>query len=228
MRTYNCKFIFFSGGGSHACRGEVWTSVFSLLREMVSDSAVLVGRLFHHWGAKTESRDIAEQTLFALSNGGTSWPANVVEQSARHKVCGLNSVLRWTDAVFGGWQVQFCWWLWRPATSSWIGCRLQQKGSGGHTGRGSHGRIWVGWKRGTLQHSGYPATVWLKRLGVQPRASSPAVKWTVLGPGVALWPLWGKTRFCVCCREQICRIGPQQWCWGRRTVCRQGLHPGSS
>ena len=42
---------------------------------MESDSAVLtlVGSSFHHWDAKTEnSPDLAEQALFALSNGGTS------------------------------------------------------------------------------------------------------------------------------------------------------------
>ena len=45
-----------------------------------------VGSSFHHWGAKTErSCYLTERVLFALSNGGTSRPADVVEQSA-----GLN------------------------------------------------------------------------------------------------------------------------------------------
>ena len=34
----------------------------------------------------------------------------------------------------------------------------QQKDSGGHRGRGSHGRIWVDWKQGMLQCSGYAAS----------------------------------------------------------------------
>ena len=40
--------------------------------------------------------------------------------------------------------------------------------------------------------------------------------------------LWWKNGSCGCCRGQICRIGLQQWCWGRRTVHRLGLRPGSS
>ena len=51
---------------------------------MESDSAVvtLVGSLFHHWGAESEmSRNFAEQALFALSDGGTSQPADVDEGS---------------------------------------------------------------------------------------------------------------------------------------------------
>ena len=58
---------------------EVKSWVLSLLRKMVSDSAVLtsVRSLFHHWGGRTEkSRDFAGPALFAL-DGGTSWPADV-------------------------------------------------------------------------------------------------------------------------------------------------------
>ena len=59
--------------------------VLSLLQKMESDSAVLtlVGSSFHHWGNKTEkSCDFAERVLVALSDGGTSQPADVDEQSA--------------------------------------------------------------------------------------------------------------------------------------------------
>ena len=41
-----------------------------------------------------KSRDFAEQPLFALSYGGTSRPADVVEQSALTGTCGLTSVFR--------------------------------------------------------------------------------------------------------------------------------------
>ena len=45
--------------------------------------------------------------------------------------------------VFGCRWVQFRWRHWRPL--SWIGCGPQQEASGGHGGRGSHGRIWLDW-----------------------------------------------------------------------------------
>ena len=55
---------------------------------MESDSAVLtlVTSSFHHRGAKTEKRH--NFALFALSDGGTSRPADVAEQSARAGACG--------------------------------------------------------------------------------------------------------------------------------------------
>ena len=62
---------------------------------MASNSAVLtsVRSSFHHWGPRTEkSPDFAEQALHALSHGGTSQPADVVEQSALTGACGLTSV----------------------------------------------------------------------------------------------------------------------------------------
>ena len=70
--------------------------LLSLLRKMVSDSAVmtLVGASFHHWAARTEkSRDFAEQALFALSDGATSRPADVVEWSAHVGTCGATRTL---------------------------------------------------------------------------------------------------------------------------------------
>ena len=54
-----------------------------------------VGSSFHHWGAKTEKcGNFAERALFARSDGGTSRPADVEEQSALAGVCGLTSVWR--------------------------------------------------------------------------------------------------------------------------------------
>ena len=78
-----------SFGGKESCyAGLRWSLnkwVLSLLQKMESDSAVLtlVWSSLCHWGAKTEkSCDLDEQSLFALSNGGTSRPADVVERSS--------------------------------------------------------------------------------------------------------------------------------------------------
>ena len=71
--------------------------VFSLLRKMANDSVVqaLVVNSFHPWGAQAErSRDFAEWLSFALNDGCTSQPADVVEQIARTGVCGPTSVWR--------------------------------------------------------------------------------------------------------------------------------------
>ena len=67
------------------------------------------------------------------------------------------------------------------------------------------------------------------RWGVQPRGSCrwDDKTWPALGPGVALCLLWGKNRSCRCCRGQIYRIRPQQWCWRCRIIRCQGLGPGS-
>ena len=102
--------------------------------KMASDSAVLtlVGSSFHTWGARTEkSCGFAKQPRFALSDGGTIRPADVVEQSARDGAYGLTSV-------------------WRPVPLSWIRCGMQQEASGAHGGRGWHWWIWVDWKQGAL------------------------------------------------------------------------------
>ena len=63
--------------------------------KMESDPAVLtlVGNSFYLWCARTKkSRDCAEQALFALSDDGTSQPADVVEQSAHAWACGKRLV----------------------------------------------------------------------------------------------------------------------------------------
>ena len=85
---------------------------------------------------------LLSELFFAFSGGSTSWSADVVELSACDLGCGLTSVSR---------QVQFGWCPWRSATSSLIVCGPQQEANGGHRGWGSHGRIWVDQKWGTLQ-----------------------------------------------------------------------------
>ena len=63
----------------------------------MSDSAVLrtVGSAFHHWGPKTDkSCDFADRPLLALSDGGSSRPAEVVERKDRAGVCGFSNALR--------------------------------------------------------------------------------------------------------------------------------------
>ena len=84
---------------------EVWTNesrVFCV--RWPSDSAVLTldGSLFHRQGAKIEkSRDFAEQALFALGDGSTSRPADVVERSAcEYKVYEYMSVYRSFSGLF--------------------------------------------------------------------------------------------------------------------------------
>ena len=63
------------------------------LKNFAEDVEWSVASPFHNWGAKTEkSHNFAEWTFFALIDGGTSQPADVVERSARAGVCGLNSV----------------------------------------------------------------------------------------------------------------------------------------
>ena len=64
------------------------------LRKLVSDSADLAsaGNSFHHCGAKREkSCYFAVQPLLALSDGSTSRPAEVVEQSAQAGAWGLTN-----------------------------------------------------------------------------------------------------------------------------------------
>ena len=121
-------YIIFRGVGRESCYAGSSLSLnkwfLSFLQKTENDAAVLklVGSSFHHWGTKTEkSCDFTEWALFALSDGGTGWPADVEERSALAGACDLTCV---------------------PVR---------------------------------------------------------------------------------CCRVQNCRIGPQQWCWGCRTVCRRGL-----
>ena len=75
--------------------------VLSRSQKMVSDSAVLmlVGSSFHHRLNNREESALRWAALFALSDGVTSRPADVGEQSAHAGTCGL--------PVFGGRQVQF-------------------------------------------------------------------------------------------------------------------------
>lgn len=76
-------------------KSEQW--VLSLLGKMASFSAVLilVGSSFDHWGVNTEkSPDFAQRALFALSDGITSRPADVVEWSDIAGACGLTSVAK--------------------------------------------------------------------------------------------------------------------------------------
>ena len=63
----------------------------------MSDSVVLTlaGSSFRHSGPKIEkSCDFADRPLVALSDGGTRWPAEVVERRERAGVCGLANAWR--------------------------------------------------------------------------------------------------------------------------------------
>ena len=66
----------------------------SLLRKLVSDSAILTsgGSSFHHCGPRTEkSCDFADRPLFALRDGGTRRPVEVVKRNDRAGVCALTN-----------------------------------------------------------------------------------------------------------------------------------------
>ena len=101
IQTY--KSIHFSKNiflaGVMLCGVEVKTEQMSL--ESIAEDAEwfrcpdIYRELVDHWGAKTEkSHNFAERALFALSEGGTSRPADVEEWSALTGACGVTSVWR--------------------------------------------------------------------------------------------------------------------------------------
>ena len=215
-----CFCFCFVGGGESCYVGLRWSLNRWVWR---------VIQLSWHWSGVSSTTEVPKERRVTTSLSRLCLLSAMGGPAGQLK-CEVLSLGRVVWPLFGGKWVKFHWCPWRPATMSWIGCRLQQEASGGHRGGGSHERNWEDCKQGVLQHSGYAAMVKSQRMGVQPRGScsSPGRRWPALGLGVALCLLWGKTGSCSCCRGQICRIGPQQWCWGLRTVRHQGLRLGNT